>query len=449
MRSTLISLHLIRASTSASNGCLRCAEHDKCTYRHDQPFPTRILDIGKRQSDAVILREPLNQSGCYICLSYCWGGANFINTTSENIADHRKGIPWEALPKTFQDTIMVARLLKIGYIWIDALCIVQDDYQDWEREAGRMAIIYQNSFVTIAATSASSPNAGLFSSSSKVKLGSVHAQLIHHFPNSVADDKKKGFPLLKRAWTYHSLSPQFWARRDQLAKSQECLWRQIIVQYSPLNLTKASDKLPALSSLAEQVRRSTNWTYLAGLWKENLLFDILWYRNLVPPLNSCERPNLFPWRAPSWSWASLGGQILYHTKINFSLFSSDRAHAVVYLKFLQAECTSLGQSVTGQVTSGFIKLASSMVKISYSSSLKLLKYEQQWFHFYPDRGSQNPEEEGYLIRTVKIKYGPELFLVVKPKGADSKIFTRVGLAELWTEESQSLPWSEETEITII
>jgi hypothetical protein len=237
-----------------------CVKHEKCTYRHDRRFPTRILDIGDTQSDTIILREPLNQSGCYICLSYCWGGARFIKTTRQNIGDHKKGIPWEALPKTFQDAIQVTRLLGIWYIWIDALCIVQDDYEDWERQAGRMATIYQNSFITIAATSAISPNAGLFSSSEKFELGSVYVQLIHHFPNSVTNDEKEVFPLLKRAWAYRrcwgepssysglsydalliqcplpkqplfetlltppiprrthasSSSPQFWARRDQL-----------------------------------------------------------------------------------------------------------------------------------------------------------------------------------------------------------------------------------------
>jgi hypothetical protein len=180
-----------------------CAKHEKCTYLHDRRFPTRILDIGDMQSDAIILREPLNQSGCYVCLSYCWGGARFIKTTRQSIGDHKKGISWEALPKPFQDAIQVARLLGIGYIWINALCIVQDDYKDWERQAGRMAIIYQNS-LTIAATSAVSPYAGLFSSSAKVEGGSVYVQLIHHFPNFAADDEKEVFPLLKRAWTYRA-----------------------------------------------------------------------------------------------------------------------------------------------------------------------------------------------------------------------------------------------------
>jgi hypothetical protein len=75
------------------------------------------------------------------------------------------------------------------------------DHQDWEGESGKMADIYHNSFITIAATSADSPKTGCFSASptSELKLGSVYAQLIHHFPNSPTDNGSTRFPLLTRA----------------------------------------------------------------------------------------------------------------------------------------------------------------------------------------------------------------------------------------------------------
>ncbi|KAE9364691.1 HET-domain-containing protein [Stipitochalara longipes BDJ] len=467
-----------------------CVKHSKCTYKHDQPLPTRILDIGKGLFDAIVLHEPLNRSGRYICLSYCWGGASFINTTRENIIDHKKRIPWEMLPKTFQDAIQVTRRLGIEYIWIDALCIIQDDYQDWEKEAGEMATVYQNSFMTIAATSAKSPHDGLFSTSSRVELESVYAQLIHHFPNSVADGKGEVFPLLSRAWTYQErmlasrvlhFGPEEiswecfetrrcecgWGgsyQRDQVKKShfastlsqsimdndlnsgqpQERIWRQTIVQYSPLALTFASDRLPALSGLAEQMRRCTNWTYLAGLWKENLPLDLLWYLDGDPQLNSSP----VTWRAPSWSWASLDGPIMYYRKFYVPDKPVDLA---VYCKVLGAECTIMGQSLTGRVTAGYIKLACSIVPVSYSSLAGgYVKHKNQKLLFHPDRDT--PEGEGYLIRMIsiiKLPYGIELFLVVRAPDADQKTFTRVGLSRSSNGKSLSLPWSEETEITIV
>ena len=190
------------------------------------------------------------------------------------------------MPSTFQDAIEVTRRLGVRYIWIDALCIVQDDRQDWERESGKMANVYHNSFVTLAATSAGSPKAGCFATTpaSRVELNSVYAQLIHHFPNSPADDRSSRFPLLTRAWTYQerTLAPRvIHLGREELVwecfsirhcecgagerhfkgevsksrffdaliqpssdsnRSPEVTWRQIVIQYSPLALTIQSDK---------------------------------------------------------------------------------------------------------------------------------------------------------------------------------------------------------------
>lgn len=68
----------------------------------------------------------------------------------------------DKLPKTFQDAVHLARVLEVRYLWIDALCIVQDDVEDWKAEAGRMAEIYANSHLTISATASKDPTGGLF-----------------------------------------------------------------------------------------------------------------------------------------------------------------------------------------------------------------------------------------------------------------------------------------------
>ncbi|WAO91487.1 HET domain-containing protein [Fusarium falciforme] len=79
------------------------------------------------------------------------------------LTERKSNIPWESLPKTFQDAISLVRKLGYQYIWIDSLCIIQDDPQDWELEASRMASIYQNSQLTIAASRAIDSSQGLFS----------------------------------------------------------------------------------------------------------------------------------------------------------------------------------------------------------------------------------------------------------------------------------------------
>ena len=66
------------------------------------------------------------------------------------------------LPETFQDAIKITRRPGIKYLWIDCFCIVQDDSQDWEKEATRMAQIYQRSYVTIAAAGSTDSYSGHF-----------------------------------------------------------------------------------------------------------------------------------------------------------------------------------------------------------------------------------------------------------------------------------------------
>lgn len=50
--------------------------------------------------------------------------------------------------------MLTVRKLGVRYLWIDALCITQDDQKDWQRESGRMASIYDSSYLTICATRA-------------------------------------------------------------------------------------------------------------------------------------------------------------------------------------------------------------------------------------------------------------------------------------------------------
>ncbi|KAF2683991.1 hypothetical protein K458DRAFT_303823, partial [Lentithecium fluviatile CBS 122367] len=76
---------------------------------------------------------------------------------------HLRGIPLPAFPRIFLDVVSICRALKIRYLWIDALCIVQDSTEDWEVESAKMAEVYSNSYLTISATSCADPRTSLFS----------------------------------------------------------------------------------------------------------------------------------------------------------------------------------------------------------------------------------------------------------------------------------------------
>jgi len=64
------------------------------------------------------------------------------------------------LPSTFQDAVRITKSLQVRYLWIDSLCIIQDDFSDWEREASLMGNVYANSFLTIAASSSTDDSSG-------------------------------------------------------------------------------------------------------------------------------------------------------------------------------------------------------------------------------------------------------------------------------------------------
>ena len=72
----------------------------------------------------------------------------------------KRNIPWNQLSKTFQDAITITRKLGIQYIWIDSLCIVQDDKEDWRAESSKMDSVYGNSYLTINASYAKDGSEG-------------------------------------------------------------------------------------------------------------------------------------------------------------------------------------------------------------------------------------------------------------------------------------------------
>jgi hypothetical protein len=99
----------------------------------------------------------------WISLSYQWGYHQQLTLTTKNISQLCAAQPISVLPKTFRDTIYVARSLGVDYLWIDALCIIQNSVEDWNRESVSMRLVYANSYCTIAAGWAPDPTFGLFS----------------------------------------------------------------------------------------------------------------------------------------------------------------------------------------------------------------------------------------------------------------------------------------------
>jgi hypothetical protein len=88
-------------------------------------------------------------------------------------------------------------------------------------------------------------------------------------------------------------------------------WHTIVIIYASRVVTHEKDKLPALLGLAKLYQQATKKDYLAGLWKQTLLKDLLWKEQHLIYGNKVSRGYPSQYRAPSWSWASIDGNIAY------------------------------------------------------------------------------------------------------------------------------------------
>jgi hypothetical protein len=143
-------------------------DHDKCRSPANTGstafVPTRVLDVS---NNAIRLIESKDEIGdgsdrSYVALSHCWGLVPIIRTLVDNYEEHCKDIPEDRLSKTFREAIHTTRALGYRYIWIDSLCIKQDDGADWAAEAATMCDVYQCATLTIAAAHAPGGDVGCF-----------------------------------------------------------------------------------------------------------------------------------------------------------------------------------------------------------------------------------------------------------------------------------------------
>jgi hypothetical protein len=345
-------------------------------------LPTRVLDIGNATEDGQILPVIVQLKGVeapYVALSHCWGNqdkAVMPRTTSLNLDTQENGISMESLPPTFRDAINLTRRLNMRYLWIDSLCILQDDTADWEKESLQMASIYQNARLVISAAAASNCNGGLFVSrpswpsykvhTTKDSYSTVYVRpTLDHgdFTSAKGASRISGNPLFNRAWAFQErLSARraihfcanelvwecnsiVWCEcgdlqevgpleslklgQTDLLKLRSTIhrnpdevashlartmnhWNETIRQFTRRQLTYDYDRLPALSSLAEQISTHSLGIYFAGIWSYSLVEkDGLCWRRVQthdsPPGASLRQISRYC--APSWSWASVRGEI--------------------------------------------------------------------------------------------------------------------------------------------
>ncbi|KAK4096829.1 HET-domain-containing protein [Parathielavia hyrcaniae] len=136
----------------------RCLEsHEHCPEASlTTVLPDRVVDCCSDPHNPRITLTNGDQRGPYLALSYVWGAQQPMTTTS-NIDDYvSRGIPLSIFPQTIRNAISATRSLGQRYLWVDALCILQDSDADKARQLGEMRRIYRDSHLTLNAACASS-----------------------------------------------------------------------------------------------------------------------------------------------------------------------------------------------------------------------------------------------------------------------------------------------------
>ena len=211
------------------NSCL--SKHKQCRRQgtFPDPKPNRLLMLsGSPDHPSLYLAEVTTQQShiAYLTLSHCWGTGPLLTTTREKYHSYLQGIPYTDLPQTFKDAVTIA--LRLGYyaIWIDALCIIQDEKEDWESTAPNMGFIYGNSVCTIAALSSADSAGGCYhkrrplsflpcsintKNGNTLKLSAARARGIREVNNPVQNmGNFDAPPLHRRGWVVQerALSPR-------------------------------------------------------------------------------------------------------------------------------------------------------------------------------------------------------------------------------------------------
>ncbi|PVH81422.1 hypothetical protein DL98DRAFT_349267, partial [Cadophora sp. DSE1049] len=128
--------------------------HEKCKLESNTWLPSRLLDVGPRdgsQLPRLIETKESNDLGPYAALSHMWGSLIPLRTIQGNYQELKSGIPMWKLSKNFAQAVVTTRQLKLRYLWIDSLCIIQDLASDWNKEAATMHKVYSHAEVTIVA----------------------------------------------------------------------------------------------------------------------------------------------------------------------------------------------------------------------------------------------------------------------------------------------------------
>ncbi|KAH6642262.1 heterokaryon incompatibility protein-domain-containing protein [Boeremia exigua] len=372
-----------------------CEEnHETCRQINLAAKPTRLLDIGSFPELRIVEHPTIDVNKRYAALSHCWGAAGIPLKLTKAVLDHfLHRIDLQAMSQNLQDAIFATRKLSIRYLWVDSLCIIQDSTEDWAAEAAQMGNYYRNAFVVLSSLSAADARTGFLRPRpyrASIRLGSglqirpARPSWEEVFKNSSLSTRAWAFQerLLSTRIVHFEHNELFWEcletsaregsflessglwtetdwRQESLKRclafdniissnkkpnklTQEVLmlqWYRILAYYTTMEISYSADLGVAISGIAQKFGEATQFSYLAGIWLEDVHAGLLWY-----PIDSNQRKTSL---TPTWSWVATYGP----KKQIYDLDSraSDSQH----------EATIAGSSVVAPSSNNFIISSSS------------------------------------------------------------------------------------------
>ncbi|KAI0543765.1 hypothetical protein F4679DRAFT_577374 [Xylaria curta] len=336
-----------------------CDRSHPCYPKSDAFIPTRLLDIRNQGSGTIQLLvndQARSRLGHYATLSHRWGSLqqHKFCTFKSNIEELQQGIRMASLPRTFQDAVCIAYGLGLQYLWIDSLCIIQDDPFDWETESKLMEHVFSSAYCTIAASCSFGSGDGFLKprpARRSVMMPRLQDSDAAYFVCETIDDffrdveqselNQRGWVLQERAlsrrtiyfterqsyWecgegninikNHHSRKasflgdPNFPRSVDQFAKGLRIeIFQDLYERYSRLALSYPSDRPIAIRGLESRLINTFGTSGGVGIFETYLHRSLLWQR-ADEALKSITSFRDAP--VPSWSWMAYDGPIRYLT----------------------------------------------------------------------------------------------------------------------------------------
>ncbi|KAF5614159.1 het-domain protein [Fusarium subglutinans] len=340
-------------------------------------------------------------------LSYCWGntGHNRFKTEKETLAIRKQGFDYIQLPSTLRDAVKVARTLGLEYLWVDALCIVQDWKEDKSKEISKMWQIYQGATIVISAALASHSDQGFlherdlescYLSTWAIQWHKVDSEgnRFEEFAFCAEGEIRRirKEPIDLRSWTLQEdklanrvlrfgSSQMVWRcprgyRVDGGSNDEESLdkystvdevkdsyeWTDLVEELTTRFIGEAKDRLPAFAAVAADYAQRHNVgpdEYKAGLWTSWLPFGLLWYikdlddEATYPDILSTEE------KSPTWSWHLARSGISWPESIPYRGDADDFKLGV---KYSQVELSD-DKVEYGRVKGGCLEVSGVLLKI--------------------------------------------------------------------------------------